>query len=181
MSATQDVPARINALLDEIGRVAEPKVAEYAEDLVAAVVTLYGDGLSRVVELLDEQDVRRLAADDVVRNLLLLHGLHPDDTDTRIQAALDHVRPYLGSHAGGIEFLGVDADGVAQLRLQGSCDSCPSSTATVEGAIERAVLEAAPEVAAIHVEGMVAPPPPGGLLQIHTRRPEYDDCPVPVA
>jgi Fe-S cluster biogenesis protein NfuA len=181
MNAAQDVPGRIDALLDEIGRVAEPKVVEYAEDLVAAVVTLYGEGLSRVVEMLDEEHVRRLADDEIVKNLLLLHGLHPDDTDTRIQAALDHVRPYLGSHAGGIEFLGVDTEGVAQLRLQGSCDSCPSSTATVEGAIERAVLEAAPEVAAIHVEGMVAPAPPGGLLQIQTRRPEYDDCPVPVA
>ena len=96
-----------------------------------------------------------------------------------MQAALDRVRPYLGSHAGGIEFLGVDGAGVAHLRLQGSCDSCPSSAATVEGAIEKAILDAAPEVVRLDVEGVAAAAPDNGLLQIQTRRPEYDSCPVP--
>ena len=57
--------------------------------------------------------VRALADDVVVGSLLVLHDLHPDDVDTRIQAALDRVRPYLGSHAGGIDYLGVDEEGVA--------------------------------------------------------------------
>jgi Fe-S cluster biogenesis protein NfuA len=109
-----------------------------------------------------------------------LHDLHPETTEQRIQAALDRVRPYLGSHAGGIDFLGVDDDGVAHLRLEGSCDSCPSSAATVENAIGKAVLEAAPDIVRITVEGVAAPAPAnGGLLQIQTRRPEYEDCPVP--
>ena len=51
----------------------------------------------------------RLVADPLVESLLLLHGLHPLDVDTRIQRALDNVRPYLGSHAGGVEYLGVTA------------------------------------------------------------------------
>jgi Fe-S cluster biogenesis protein NfuA len=172
----RDLPARIEALLDRIARSSDPDVVECAEDLVAAVVTLYGEGLARAVRLLDTGQVRQLAADELVGHLLLLHDLHPDDVETRIQQALDRVRPYLGSHAGGVDFLGIDADGVAVLRLQGSCDSCPSSAATVEGAIEKAVLQAAPEVAAIRVEGVVAPTP---LLQIRTRRPEFDSCPVP--
>ena len=48
----------------------------------------------------------RLLADPLVESLLLLHDLHPLDVDTRIQRALDRVRPYLGSHAGGVEYLG---------------------------------------------------------------------------
>ena len=56
-----------------------------------------------------------LADDPLVESLLLLHGLHPLDVDARIQRALDRVRPYLGSHAGGVEYLGV-ADGVARLQ-----------------------------------------------------------------
>jgi Fe-S cluster biogenesis protein NfuA len=167
------LPARIDGLLDEIARIGDPKVVECAEDLVAAVVTLYGDGLSRIVEMLDEAQVRRLTSDDLVTNLLLLHGLHPDDTATRIQNALDRVRPYLGSHAGGIEFLGVDDDGVAQLQLKGSCDGCAGSAATVHNAVERAVLEAAPEVLSVHVEGVVEPKPASpGLLQIGMRCPD---------
>jgi Fe-S cluster biogenesis protein NfuA/nitrite reductase/ring-hydroxylating ferredoxin subunit len=99
----------------------------------------------------------------------LLHGLHPLDVDARIQRALDRVRPYLGSHAGGVEYLGV-RDGVARLRLEGSCHGCPSSTVTVQLAITGAVQDAAPEVSDVVVEGMTAPPEPG-LLQIG-RRPD---------
>ncbi len=100
----------------------------------------------------------------MVGNLLVLHDLHPDDVLTRVQAALDRVRPYLGSHAGGVSLLGVDADGVAHLRLEGSCDGCASSALTVKSAIEDAILVAAPDVVAVEAEGMVEPGP--ALLQI---------------
>jgi len=92
---------------------------------------------------------------------------HPLDVDARIQRALDRVRPYLGSHAGGVEYLGV-TDGVARLRLEGSCHGCPSSTVTVQLAITGAVEEAAPEVTQVVVEGMTEPPGPE-LLQIGRR------------
>jgi Fe-S cluster biogenesis protein NfuA len=142
------------------------------------VVGLYGAGLERIVELLAERAdgqavLRELATDDLVANLMILHDVHPDDVATRIQAALDRVRPYLGSHAGGIEFLGVDEHGVAQLRLQGSCDGCAGSAATVHTAVERAVLEAAPDVLSVEVEGMVEQKPAtSGLLQIGMRCPD---------
>ena len=119
-----------------------------AEELVHLLVEMYGEGLGRIVTVLADRDpalVERIAEDDLVESLLLLHDLHPVDTETRIQRALDTVRPYLGSHAGGVEFLGVDADGVARLRLEGNCDGCPSSTETVRMAIEGAITDAAPE------------------------------------
>lgn len=189
MNATdvRELPARIEALLDGLSDSGDPAMAERADELVAAVVTLYGEGLGRIIERVSaapggEQLVRELAADGLVGNLMLLHELHPDDASTRIQAALDKVRPYLGSHAGGIEFVGVDDVGVAHLRLQGSCDSCPSSSVTVQSSVERAVLEAAPEVVRVDVEGMVPfqpLPERGALLQIQPYRPDLDGCPVP--
>ena len=172
------LPERIEGLLDELASLGNHAVTERAEELVAAVVSLYGAALERIVgRLADEPEgselVRRLAEDELVANLLMLHELHPDDLTARVQAALDRVRPYLGAHAGGIEFLGVDDEGIAQLRLQGSCDGCAGSTATVQNAVERAVLEAAPDVVGIHVEGMVAPKPATpGLLQIGMRCPD---------
>ncbi len=148
----------------------DPAVSTRADELVRAVVGLYGGGLSRIVELLDEAQVRELAGDPLVAQLLLLHDLHPDDLRTRVQQALDHVRPYLGSHAGGIDYLGLDDAGVAHLRLEGSCDGCPSSSVTVKLAIEQAVLDAAPEIDRVEVEGMVEPTPkPRQLLQIQRR------------
>ena len=91
----------------------------------------------------------------------MLHDLHPLDVDTRIQRALDKVRPYLGSHAGGVTYLGVTEEGVAQLRLEGSCDGCASSTVTVQLAIKGAIEDAAPEVTEVVVEGVTAPAGPG--------------------
>jgi Fe-S cluster biogenesis protein NfuA/nitrite reductase/ring-hydroxylating ferredoxin subunit len=141
---------------------------ETAEELVRLLVEMYGEGLARVVALLGRHHpalVDRLAEDDLLESLLLLHGLHPLDVDTRVQQALDRVRPYLGSHAGGVEYLGVNENGVARLRLQGSCHGCPSSTLTVKTAIEGAVQDAAPEITGVEVAG-VTEPKPSALLQI---------------
>jgi Fe-S cluster biogenesis protein NfuA len=176
MSGVRDVGTRVEELLAALrGGVADAGPA--AEELVRLLVGLYGDGLSRIVAVLREQGepgldmLSKLAEDPLAESLLLLHDLHPLDVDARIQRALDRVRPYLGSHAGGVEYLGT-ADGVARLRLEGSCHGCPSSTATVQLAITGAVQDAAPEVSQVVVEGMTAPPGPQ-LLQIG-RRPATD-------
>src|SRR4051812_47582441 len=68
--------------------------------------------------------------------------------------ALDKVRPYLASHGGNVEGLGLE-DGGGRLRLRGSCQSCPSSSMTLKPAIEGAIMEAAPDVASIEAEGVL--------------------------
>ena len=105
--------------------------------------------------------------------LLLLYGLHPVPLETRVMGALDKVRPYLDSHGGNVELLGV-ADGVVRLRLQGSCKTCPSSAMTLKLAIEEAVYAAAPDVAAIEAEGVSEPPKATGFVQIGKRQPDGD-------
>jgi Fe-S cluster biogenesis protein NfuA/nitrite reductase/ring-hydroxylating ferredoxin subunit len=173
MGGVRDVGARVEELLGALrsGAVKDPGPA--AEELVRLLVGLYGDGLGHIMAALAEQGpagaemLDRLTEDPLVESLLLLHDLHPLDVDARVQRALDRVRPYLGSHAGGVQYLGVTG-GVARLRLEGSCHGCPSSTATVELAITGAVREAAPEVTDVVVEGMTAPPEPQ-LLQIGRR------------
>jgi Fe-S cluster biogenesis protein NfuA/nitrite reductase/ring-hydroxylating ferredoxin subunit len=169
MSRVQQVGDQIEGLLARL-RSAGPSAAGAAEELVRLLVGLYGDGLTRIVAALrdggeaGDEILAGLVSDPLVESLLLLHGLHPLDVDARIERALERVRPYLGSHAGGVRYLGV-ADGVARLRLEGSCHGCPSSAATVRLAVEGAVTEAAPEVTEVEVEGMTAPAEPA-LLQI---------------
>jgi Fe-S cluster biogenesis protein NfuA len=169
------VGTRIEELLGRIRSAGDPGTAETAEEVVRLVVELYGAGLERTVELAGPEVLDRLVEDELVASLLVLHGLHPRDTETRVVEALDKVRPYLGSHAGGVELLGVDPEGVVRLRLQGSCDGCPSSTMTVRQAIERAIEEAAPEVTAVEVENLTREREPE-LLQI---KPLYTECAVP--
>lgn len=162
--SVREVSERIDVLLDELGESAPPAVLGRVEELIQCVLGLYGAGLERVLETVGPDAVRRLADDEVVGNLLVLNDLHPDDVDTRVQRALDQVRPYLGSHAGGVSLSGVDSEGVVHLRLEGSCDGCPSSALTVKSAIEDAILVAAPDVVAVEAEGMVPDGP--ALLQI---------------
>ncbi|PPJ26896.1 hypothetical protein C5E45_21890 [Nocardia nova] len=141
---------RIETLLDA-SSAGGAAARERAEALVGEVVDLYGAGLRRILARLDEAAVRRLVADDLVASLLLVHGLHPHDVRTRVATALDSVRPYLGSHGGDVRLLEVTGDGVVRLELTGSCRSCPSSSVTLELAVEDAVRAAAPEITAIDV------------------------------
>jgi Fe-S cluster biogenesis protein NfuA len=150
MSEVDRVGERIEQLLGEF----DGADAELAEDLVHTLIEFYGAGLARIVELVDRPLLDRLAEDELVRGLLVLHDLHPRSTHERVTEALDKVRPYLGSHAGDVEFVGID-DGVLRLRLQGTCDGCPSSTVTAKYAIERMVREVAPEISDVVVDGVV--------------------------
>ena len=176
MTRVRRVGDRIEEILGLL-RSGDAAAAAAAEELTGLLVGLYGDGLGHIVATLRDAGpagaglLAAIAEDPLVESLLLLHDLHPLDVDTRIQRALDRVRPYLGSHAGGVEYLGVTADGVARLRLEGSCVGCPSSTVTVRLAIEDAVKDAAPEVGEVAVEGMTDPPPASPVLLQIGRRP----------
>jgi Fe-S cluster biogenesis protein NfuA/nitrite reductase/ring-hydroxylating ferredoxin subunit len=179
--STQEAGERVERLLTELSSSADAVVREKAEDLARTLVELYGAGLARVLEILvqrpdGDETVRALAGDKFIGSLLVLHDLHPVPIVERVQTALDGVRPYLGSHAGGVEFLGIDEAGVAHLALAGSCDGCPSSLVTVKLAIERAIMDAAPELTGLEVEGVVPEKAGPKLHQIGglTRRPESD-------
>jgi len=152
MADARQVGARVEELLGVLQSEGGEATARAAEELVRLLLGLYGEGLGHIMAALRAEGeagaavLDRLLADPLVESLLLLHDLHPLDVDARIQRALDQVRPYLGSHAGGVQYLGVTEDGVARLRLEGSCHGCPSSTVTVQLALKGAVEDAAPEV-----------------------------------
>ncbi|MDQ6849260.1 MAG: NifU family protein [Actinomycetota bacterium] len=170
---------RIESLLDSLAA-GGPANRTRAEDLVACVSGLYGAGLERVLEILDESGrldaelLDALADDELVASLLLVHDLHPHDVHTRVLRALDTVRPYLGSHGGDVELLGVDDDGVVRLRLLGSCDGCPSSSVTLQLAVEGAVQTAAPETTRIEVDTGASAAPVGGVISLDSLRTRID-------
>jgi Fe-S cluster biogenesis protein NfuA/nitrite reductase/ring-hydroxylating ferredoxin subunit len=169
--AARERVARVEVLLEELEGSAGPVVRETAFELVGALIDLYGEGLARVVGHVAERDddgemARALAGDELVSHLLLLHGLHPVPVETRVLGALEEVRPYLESHGGDVELLGIE-EGVVHVRLQGSCNGCASSTVTLKLAIEDAIHKAAPDVERVEAEGATAPAhPPPSLLQI---------------
>ncbi|MFE3598751.1 NifU family protein [Streptomyces sp. NPDC059142] len=165
---------RIDALISA-GAAGGPAARERGEELVRLVTDFYGAGLERLLDLVHEHGglgetvLAALAGDELVSGVLLVHGLHPYTVETRIENALESVRPYLGSHGGDVELIGVTEDGVVRLRLLGSCDGCPSSSATLALAVRGAVEAAAPEITTIEVEEAAGTPDaPGPLLPVET-------------
>src|SRR6201996_2638685 len=163
---------RIQTLLDATAA-GGSAARDRAEQLVREVVELYGEALARIVTLLDDPGaIERLAADDLVASLLLVHGRHPHDLHRRVSAARGRGRPYLGSHGGDVPLLAI-VDDVVQLQFAGSCKSCPSSAVTLELAVEDAIRAAAPEISSIELvtpEAAAAVIPAESLLaQVHSR------------
>ena len=182
----REVGDRIERLLDELQASVDPRAYRAVEELVRQLTDLYGSGLDRILAMVRDADpalLDALAGDELVASLLLVHGLHPADLEGRVEAALESVRPFLAHHDGDVELLAVDPElGAVRLRLLGSCDGCPSSAVTLQLAVERAIVEAAPEVVRIDVDEAAAQPVPAGpeTPVALIRKPLYDCCPSEV-
>ena len=172
--AFQRLSQRIEGLIARIEAASDPGVRADALELTRSLMELHGAGLDRMMEIVARAGASGhalmddFAGDDLVAGLLLLYGLHPHDLEARVMKALDETRPFLQSHGGDVELLGV-TDGTVRLRLAGSCRSCSSSTMTLKLAIERAIYDAAPDVTEIVTEGQIAlngPATANGLVQL---------------
>ncbi|OPY88558.1 MAG: Fe/S biogenesis protein NfuA [Syntrophus sp. PtaU1.Bin208] len=69
-----------------------------------------------------------------------------EDLKTRVQAALDKVRPALQQDGGDVQLVNVSEDGNVSVRLQGHCYGCPFSQMTVKNLVERVLRQEVPEV-----------------------------------
>ncbi|MDQ6636887.1 MAG: NifU family protein [Candidatus Dormibacteraeota bacterium] len=164
------------SLINEVEALADEEVKGRAVEAIQALLNLHGEGLERTLELIADSSnqgqalIDELGSDPVVGGLLLLHGVHPLGLEDRVHQALDKVRPYLGSHGGNVQLVGVD-EGVVRLRLEGTCHGCASSAVTLKFAVEREIMEAAPDVVAIEVADDSAERPPEGFIPLGQIKP----------
>jgi len=186
MPESEDIQHRmqhVEGLIRKIENLPDADARTISLELVQALMEFHGAGLERMMEMIAEAGepgygvFDKFAADDLVGNLLLLYGLHPLTIEARVTRALEKVRPYLNSHGGSVELLGVD-DGVVRLRLEGSCKTCPSSSVTLKLAVEEAIYEKAPDVVAIEAEGVSEKPAASGFVQIGKPRSGNGDQPA---
>jgi Fe-S cluster biogenesis protein NfuA len=152
---------RVQELSERVEQLADPRARELAQDLVSAVITMYGDGLMRMMSIVTAAReagatiLDELSQDGAVASLLLIHDLYPVALRDRVLEALDTVRPYMESHGGDVELLELTDDGLARLALRGSCNGCAASRATLETAITQALAEHCPDLAGIEVAGVL--------------------------
>ncbi len=72
------------------------------------------------------------------------------ELESKIEEALDKIRPYLNMDGGDIEFVSFDKDsGVVTVRLQGACGHCAISSVTMKMGVEQTLMEEVPEVKSV--------------------------------
>ena len=151
---------RIQELVEKVEMLPDPVARGMFQECLGEVLSFYGHGLERIFQIVEKagnngRNVRdALLADSGVSGLLLIHGLHPVALETRLNEALEKVRPYMKSHGGDVELLSLEND-FARLRLEGHCKTCPSSTVTMELAVRHAIEEGCPDLQGFEVEGLV--------------------------
>lgn len=154
---------RIEDLVRRLENIPDRESRENAQALMEAILELHGAGLERMMEIVFDTGesgkaaIRRFAGDGLVSSLLVLHGLHPDDIETRVHQAL-------GKMHGEAELIGV-FDGIVRVRLTGS--GCG-----LGAAVEAAIRDAAPDAAEVVITESV---PTNGFVPLsalaidHTR------------
>jgi Fe-S cluster biogenesis protein NfuA len=157
MADLEERVGRIEALVERLEAAADPAVRDAARELVATLLDYQAEGLARILDVLGEAKheplLWRIAREPVVESLLVLHGLHPEETAKRVERALDKARPALRAHHGDVEVISLENDRL-RLRLLGTCNGCPASKSTFRNLIATSLEELVPEVASIQVAGL---------------------------
>ncbi|MDQ0994205.1 NifU family protein [Streptomyces sp. V3I7] len=143
------VEARL-AHLDELLAGLESAPGSHARSAVEAVALLtevYGEALARVLDHADAELAGRLADDELVGHLMVLHAIHPEPVERRAARAVERLRPAVRERGGDVEWAGVEGQ-VGRVRVTaGGCGSeCGGGTSEVTDAVREAVLALAPEL-----------------------------------
>ena len=141
----QEKMRRLGALVGELdqGPGGGSKVA--ARELVQLLMEVHRTGLERIMELVFQAGtgasggaiIDRLGQDPIVRNLLLLYSLHPDDLETRVLRALDVARARLRKSDCRVDLVSFH-EGAVQLRLHTSGHSRGSRIKDLRAIVEGA-------------------------------------------
>lgn len=65
---------------------------------------------------------------------------------SKIEFALDTIRPYLEADGGNVRIVEVTDEMVLRIEMMGSCGSCPMSSMTLKAGVEDAIKRAIPEI-----------------------------------
>lgn len=145
-------------LVEEINRF-EAIISEWDESqrcvavgLKRAIEDLHKEALTRLIKNLKQESMsalRHAVEDELVYAVLLYHDLvKPPKAplEQRVKAALEEVRPGLKSHNGDVELVAIKPPDTVEVRLIGTCSTCPASTLTLSQGVEQAIKNHCPEI-----------------------------------
>jgi hypothetical protein len=156
----QEKMRRLGAMVGEIDQVPGGGSKVAARELVQLLMEIHRTGLERIMELVFQAGsesgasggviVDRLGQDPIVRNLLLLYSLHPDDLETRVLRALDAARAGLRKFDSRVEVVSLH-EGAVQLRIQTSGHTRGSTIKDLRAIVEGAIYDLAPDVTSLTI------------------------------
>jgi Fe-S cluster biogenesis protein NfuA/nitrite reductase/ring-hydroxylating ferredoxin subunit len=148
----------LEELVQEINRF-EAIISEWDESqrcvavgLKRAIEALHKAALTNLIKSLKQESMsalRHAVNDEVVYAVLLYHELVKPPKPPlaqRIKTALEEVRPGLKNHNGDVELVAIKPPDTVEVRLIGTCSSCPASTLTLSQGIEQAIKNHCPEI-----------------------------------
>jgi Fe-S cluster biogenesis protein NfuA len=146
-------------LAADLEHISDEQIRASAKELVHLLMELHGSGLERIMETVFAAGepgaaiIDKLSREPLVSSLLVLHGLHPDDFETRVTSAVEALRPRLRKQDVEVELLEV-SEAAVRVRVTPSAHACGSTTTTLRASVEEAIYEAAPEVGSLVIEGL---------------------------
>jgi Fe-S cluster biogenesis protein NfuA len=162
---------RLELLLARLSELDAP-VRDEVFELLDGIDLLHRTALGHLGEALGVEGVERLrSAHFAIDWLFDAYAVGVDEL-AAAEAALEQIRPFIHSHGGEVEVLGVE-QGVVALRMSGACSGCTSSAETLRDGIVEALREGFPGFVDVAVEEdhAAAHPPPGPTLVQITARP----------
>jgi len=142
-----------------VDNIAQPELRASAKALFQLILDLNAAGFERVLETVakngetGQKQIDEFGRDGLISSLLVLYGLHPLDLETRVEQAVEKIRPQVHKGGGELELLS-QAAGMVQIRLEITGHACGSTGKTLKKLVEDAVYEAAPDVAGVSIEGL---------------------------
>jgi hypothetical protein len=156
----QEKMRRLGTMVGEIDQVPGGGSKVAARELVQLLMEVHRTGLERIMELIFQAGgesgasggviIDRLGQDPIVRNLLLLYSLHPDDLETRVLRALDVARARLRKFDSRVELVSLH-EGAVQLRILTSGHTRGSTIKDLRSIVEGAIYDLAPDVTSLTI------------------------------
>jgi Fe-S cluster biogenesis protein NfuA len=158
----QEQVRQLGKLIMQFDQMPEGPQKTACKELVQLLMDVHGAGLERMMEIVFESEgsgpaiIDKLGHDTITSGLLLLYSLHPDDLETRVNQALERIRPRLRKLSCSADLIGI-VEGAIQVRVTTGGHSCGSSTKDVRAIVEEGVYELAPDAASLEILGLEEP------------------------
>jgi len=159
----------LERLLQDLEGAADAATREKARAVVRALLDLHRAGLARIRDVLAARGkegweiLGECARDPLLNGLLVLHELHPEPLEARVQAGLGKVETFFRLNRSTVELLSLGEQAV-RLRIVSDPAGLRTSPERLRDAVEQALLESAPDAPSLDIEVLARPqvPDPGG-------------------